>query len=64
MLSTHFSQEITSLAIVVAAVQFPVYGWLAGYAAEKEKRRLALLPIGFHAAMLVLIFIFPDSSFS
>ena len=64
MLSTHFFQVITSAAVVVAAIQFPVYGWFAGYAAQKEKRRLALIPLGFHVLMLVLIFVFPDSSFS
>ncbi len=64
MLSTRLFQGITSAAVVVAAVQFPVYGWFAGYVTQKEKKRLALLPLGFHALMLALIFIFPDSSFS
>lgn len=64
MLSTHFFQEITFAAIAVAAVQFPIYGWFVGCAAQKEKRRLALWPLGFHTAMLALIFIFPDLSFS
>ena len=64
MLSTHLFQMITPAAIAVAAIQFPIYGWLVGYAAQKEKRRWALFPLCFHAVMLALMLMFPDPSFS
>ena len=64
MLSTLLFHTITAAAIVVAAIQFPIYGWLFGCAVQKEKRFLAIGTIGFHALMLVLVFVFSDPLFS
>ena len=60
ILSTHFTDSITAPGLVIACVQFPVYGWLVGVGIENAKRSLVTLTVSFHTAVLILAFIFPN----
>lgn len=60
MLSTLLTSSISTVAIVGACLQFPIYGWLVGAGWQKARRPLTIIPLGFHAMMLICVFVFLD----
>lgn len=64
MLTTHLFGQISAPALLLAVVQFPVYGFLFGASCEPVRRKLWLVVIAYHALMLALLFIFPNLAFS
>jgi hypothetical protein len=65
MLSTLAFKSITPPFILVAFVQFPIYGWFIASGLTSGARRLHLwIPIGVHLTALTLNFLIPNPSFS
>jgi hypothetical protein len=65
MLSTVVFGSITPPFILLAFLQFPIYGWFIASGLRPGTRRLHLwVPIGIHFAALTLNFLIPNSNFS
>jgi hypothetical protein len=64
MLTTHLFGQISAPALLLAIVQFPVYGFLIGASCESGRSKLWLAVIAYHSGMLALLFGFPDLPFS
>jgi hypothetical protein len=65
MLSVVFSHSITPPFIVVAFLQFPLYGLVLGaFFSSPRFRRAATSLSLLHVAVAVVVFIFSDASFS
>ncbi len=62
ILSTHLTDSITVVALVLACAQFPIYGWLLGAAFQREKKKpsVAAVTISIHAIAVLLVFAYPN----
>ena len=65
MLSTHLNEVITAPYVMLALIQFPVYGFLAWLASLKRKALYAIIAIFIiHSAAAYLCFYWPMPNFS
>jgi hypothetical protein len=65
MLSVVFGHSITSPFIVLAFLQFPLYGLVLGALYRSPRFRLGVTSLSLlHVAVAVVVFTFSDSSFS
>ena len=65
MLSTTVFESITGPFVLLAFVQFPIYGWFIGSSFLPGTRRLNLwLPIAFHLVALALVLLIRNPNFS
>ena len=65
MLSTMFVGSITSPFILLAFVQFPIYGWFIASGTLSITRRMNLwIPFAIHLITVALNFVIPNPSFS
>ncbi len=65
MVSTLLLGSITTPFILLAVMQYPIYGWFVGDALRPESRRLGLwLVLAVHFSTLVLNFLIPNPAFT
>lgn len=64
MVSTYFLDSITPPFIVLAVLQYPAYGWIAGRAVSHQKTRTALLMIlVLHVGIALMLCLKPPLDF-
>lgn len=64
MLSTAALGSITAPFVLLAVIQYPIYGWIVGNALRPEKSRLGMwLVLTIHLVSLALFFLIPNPGF-
>jgi hypothetical protein len=65
MASTYVFKTITIPFIVLAVLQYPIYGLLIGRATKEKKARAVAWTLGaLHLALVAILFVAPSQSFA